>query len=143
MIFPAGRIAAATESALNAVFGGSERGVVDELCFLIEEGALADAYGWPEIVHAEREYPVPRGRIDLMLFHVDGSATVIECKASRSARDVLPAIGQVMSYGVQVGYSRTRKYVRSAIASRASGAALRPLQPLFKRCGIDPTLSGA
>lgn len=140
--FTRNQVASATERALSAVFGGPEIGVTEELLFMIEEGVLADSYGWPEIIQVEQEFPVPRGRVDLLLLHVDGSATVIECKASRSARDILPAVGQVMSYGVQLGYSRTLTSIRLAIASRASAIELRPIRPVLQQCRIEPVFCG-
>jgi hypothetical protein len=131
-----------TADCLRAVFGGPETGVVEEILFLLEHGDLAEAYGWPEIIRCEREFPVPRGRVDMMLFHADGSGTVVECKAANTARDLLPGIGQLMAYGVQVGYSRTLTKVRLALASRAPLSELRAIKPVLKACGIEPIFCG-
>jgi hypothetical protein len=129
-------------AALTEVFGGGEGGVVNELLFLIGQGELAALYGWPDIVSFQTEFPVPRGRIDLILFHVDGSATIIECKSGSAARDILPAVGQVMAYGVQVGYSRVLRKIRLAVASRASGRDLASVAPVLRACGIEPMFCG-
>lgn len=127
---------------LHEAFGGPESGVTRELLFQIEQGVLAEAYGWPPIISAVAEFPVPRGRIDLMLFHADGTGTVVECKASRNPRDLLPAVGQVMSYAVQVGYGRSLKGIRKAIASRATAADLAPIREVYRQCGIEPMFCG-
>lgn len=126
----------------DSFFGGNEKGVVQEVLAQIDMGVIPAAYGWPEIIRVEREFPVPRGRIDILLFHIDGSLTAIECKASDKARDVLPAIGQVMAYGLMLGYSRTASEIRLAIASRARAADLRPYRQLFRSTGIEPIFTG-
>jgi hypothetical protein len=61
----------------------------------------------PTVLHAEFEFPVPRGRVDMVAFHSDGSATVCEIKdGSRGFQHALSGIGQVLSYGLQVALSR-------------------------------------
>lgn len=128
--------------ALKEAFGGRERGVVLELLFLIDQGVLAEQYGWPEIASVTVECQLPHGRADIVLGHADGSATVIECKASRSARDILPAVGQVMAYGIQVSSAYSFNNVRLAIASRVSGADLGCSGRVMKACGIQPVFCG-
>jgi len=61
---------------------------------------------WPQIVNWEKEFPVPRGRADFVLFHLDGSITVVEVKrGDRPLMELMAGIGQVTSYATQVGYS--------------------------------------
>lgn len=137
-----GMLIKSVSSALHDAFGGAEVGVTRELLFQIDQGSLAASYGWPPIISAVTEFPIPRGRIDLMLFHADGSGTVVECKASRNPRDLLPAVGQVMSYAVQVGYGRSLTGIRKAIASRATAFDLRHIREVYRQCGIEPMFCG-
>jgi hypothetical protein len=61
----------------------------------------------PEIIRWEPEFPVPRGRVDYVIFHIDGSVTVCEVKdGGRGLQNVLAGIGQVLSYAAQVGMAR-------------------------------------
>ena len=127
---------------LDGYFGGDESGVVAEVLFMLEAGILAEAYGWPPVIRYEREFNVPAGRIDVMLFHNDGSGTVIECKVTNEPRLLLPAIGQLMSYGVKVGYSRVLTKTRLALASRASAAELGPIKDVMRAARIEPIFTG-
>lgn len=132
----------AIERILSETFGGPETGVVNEIIFHYEMGVLEESYGWPPIIRFEQEFTVPRGRVDIMLFHADGSGTVIECKATRDPRELLPAVGQVLSYAVQVGYGRSLRSIRKVIASRASAADLVPIRDVYRQCGIEPMFCG-
>lgn len=61
----------------------------------------------PPVIHFEMEFPVPRGRVDALVIHDDGSATVCEIKdGTQGMQSVLAGIGQVIAYAVQVGMSR-------------------------------------
>lgn len=135
-------IQAQVKALLDDVFGGPETGVIREILFSIDNGTLAPGYGWPEIIDVRQEFPVPGGRIDLLLFHIDGSATVIEAKATDSARELMAGVGQLMGYGVQVGYSRTLTKVRLALASRVPTSELRKVRPILRACGIEPMFCG-
>lgn len=128
--------------ALDEKFGGSEDGVIREVLHWLNEGEFAAMYGLPPVLRHETEFPIPRGRVDLVLFHADGSGTVIACKAGRTPADILPAVGEVMSQGVAIGCSGVFNKVRLAIASRASAADLKPIAPVLKRCGIEPIFCG-
>ena len=74
--------------------------------------------------HAEFEFPVPRGRVDLVVFHWDGGITVCEVKdGSRGMQSVLAGIGQVMAYALQLGMGQGAvSYINKAL--------------LFSRCAI-------
>lgn len=100
----------------------AEAGVCQLVELLLQEGKFAEAAGLPEVLHWEREYHLPRGRADFVLFHADGTATVVEVKkASDEARKVFGAIGQGMSYAVQLGYSRFLKGIRVVVAADMTG----------------------
>lgn len=59
-----------------------------------------------QIIRAEAEFPVRRGRVDFFLVHDDGSASVCELKDGRNGlQSVLAGISQVICYSVQVGMS--------------------------------------
>lgn len=61
----------------------------------------------PEIIEAFAEYPVPRGRIDYLLIHADGSITVCELKdGAKGKQHVLSGLGQCIAYAVQIGMAR-------------------------------------
>jgi hypothetical protein len=61
----------------------------------------------PEIIEAYAEYHVPRGRIDYLLIHADGSLTVCELKdGSKGKQHVLSGLGQCISYAIQIGMAR-------------------------------------
>lgn len=61
----------------------------------------------PEIIEAFSEYPVPRGRIDYMLVHADGSITVCELKdGAKGKQHVLSGLGQCIAYAIQIGMAR-------------------------------------
>ena len=58
----------------------------------------------PEIIEAHAEFPVPRGRVDYLLIHADGSVTVCELKDGRKGRQhVLSGLGQCIAYSIQIG----------------------------------------
>jgi len=118
--------------------GAGEKAVVNWVIVQIELGIFAQCYDWPEIARIEFEFPVPRGRVDIVLFHIDGSITAIECKGGSTWADVAPAIGQVMAYGVMLGYSRTASKIRLAVASHASSETLKPYRSVFRKAGIEP-----
>ncbi|MEQ6329198.1 hypothetical protein VLF92_12845 [Pseudomonas chengduensis] len=101
----------------------AEAGVCQLVQVLLEQGQFAEAAGLPAILHWEREYPLPRGRADFVLFHEDGSITALEVKkAGDEHRAILGAIGQVISYGVQLGYARLPMAIRLMVAADMTGA---------------------
>lgn len=61
----------------------------------------------PEIIEAFPEYPVPRGRVDYMLVHADGSVTVCELKdGAKGKQHVLSGLGQCIGYAIQIGMAK-------------------------------------
>ncbi|UIF90868.1 hypothetical protein [Cupriavidus sp. UYPR2.512] len=85
-------------------------------CAFVDEGI-------PEFSVAEREFPLPRGRADLALFHDDGTATVVEAKdGGCGVRDVVAGIGQVVCYATQMGMSTgAPKKVRKVLMFSSTG----------------------
>ena len=73
--------------------------------------------GLPDFSFVEFEFPLMKGRADVVVFHQDGGATVIEAKDGMAGRrSVLGGIGQVVSYAYQLGASRAApKYVQKML----------------------------
>ncbi len=102
-------------------FKRGEAGVSQLVTVLLDQGVFGEAAGLPEVLHYEREFPLPRGRADFVLFHADGTATVLEAKRGGDTRLVLTAIGQAMSYAAQLGYGRSLKGVRVMVTADMTG----------------------
>ena len=107
--------------AAKGRFKDGEAGVSQLVAIMLDEDVFAEAAGLPPILHYSREFPLPRGRPDFVLFHADGTATVLEVKKAASDRLVLAAVGQAMSYAVQLGYSRSLLAVRVMVAADMTG----------------------
>lgn len=98
--------------------GEGEAAVIQVLKNLIlQAGQLEKTLNLPRIVWFEFEYPLPRGRADLVLFHHDGSITVVEAKQRLGLRDLLTGVGQLMSYSVQIGFSKTSHTIRKILVA--------------------------
>lgn len=109
--------------ASGGSFRRAEAGVCQLIEMLLQRGVFATAAGLPAVLHWEREYPLPRGRVDFVLFHEDGSITALEVKkAGDEQRAIHGAIGQVMSYAVQLGYARLPTAIRMMVAADIAGA---------------------
>ncbi|MCO7556186.1 PDDEXK family nuclease [Metapseudomonas otitidis] len=119
-----GRVSALSQLIANGGrFRSAEAGVCQLVELLLQQGVFAHAAELPAVLHWEREYPLPRGRADFVLFHADGSITVLEVKkAGDELRAIRGAIGQVMSYAVQVGYARLPTAIRMMVAADVPGA---------------------
>jgi hypothetical protein len=62
------------------------------------------------------------GRADVVIFHVDGSATVIEAKdGKRGYGHVMSGLGQVGLYATQLALTRTLKSVRRCLLWGSTG----------------------
>lgn len=101
--------------------GRGESAVVQLLKNTIENGRLAELWGLPEILWCEFEFPLPRGRIDLVLFHSDGTISVVEAKDALDERSVVAGIGQLSMYAVQIGYSKTASGIRKILTVPVEG----------------------
>jgi hypothetical protein len=84
-----------------------ERAVVNQLLHFIRHpsdlvGTNALPFDGKDTIHLE--FTVRYGRADMVAFHSDGSASVIEVKdGSTGLRSVVAGIGQVSSYACQLG----------------------------------------
>jgi RecB family endonuclease NucS len=98
----------------------NESGLMRILKTLAQTNKLCEALDIPEGV-IQFEFPVPRGRADIVVFHNDGTVSAIEVKGFRDLRGVLDGIGQVIMYSVQLGYSKTTKGIRKILIAPYSG----------------------
>ena len=86
-------------------FVGSEKDIEQHLFDNIHE--VISNCGLPEIARVEQQYTInlKHGRMiaDIMIWHTDGTGTVIEVKKSQSQRTtILMAISQLLLYGIMI-----------------------------------------
>lgn len=65
---------------------------------------IAKDAGWGDVLRCENEFRIPciggYAVVDIMVWHTDGSGTIIECKKSHKDRtSELAGIGQLLFYG--------------------------------------------
>lgn len=97
---------------------------------------LERALDLPPIDIARFEFPLPCGRADLVLFHNDGTVTVIELKGPGDDRKILAGIGQVTMYAVQIGYARTARCIRKILAAPVKGEDSEHLAEACAAAGV-------
>ena len=85
-----------------------------DIMFFDEGSALRKAIS-PHADRLFREVQLPCGRVDRVITHKDGSATVVEVKQRGSRRDIAQAIGQVLVYSGAIKSSGNYTDVRPAI----------------------------
>jgi len=95
-------------------------------------GSLATAWGLPPVTQWAFEHPVDGGRIDVVLAHEDGSATLVEAKGDIEACEIARGIGQLHYYAVVFG-----RPARLVLCSSAPvGKAFRAIQACA-RAGVQ------
>lgn len=116
----------------------NEAGVFDIMKFLLEhsKGGLEKAWDLPEVVKYVFEFPLPVGRADLVMFHIDGSISVVEFKNAGSNREILSGIGQLLMYAVQLGYSRVATTIRKILTAPVVGAGNSLLLETCEKAGV-------
>lgn len=121
----------------NGYYRTGEAGAVQVIKLLLSvEGAIEDAFDLPKVVLAENEFRLPRGIADFVFFHVDGSASVLEVKDVGGDRDVLAGVGQLMSYAVQLGYSRTIPVIRRILVVPVKGKDATHFDEVCRLAGV-------
>lgn len=100
-------------------FVGSESDITDYIVESIQE--IADGCKWSEIDFVKREISLPSGttknnRCDLLLWHKDGTGTLIEVKKYKDDNYMVGAIGQVLMYA-ELCLIKYGNYPRIVIAS--------------------------
>lgn len=79
-----------TEAAMTAV-----------IKFWLKMGVLHSVLQLPAIARYCFEFALDGSRLDLVLFHADRSATLIELKGETTVRGIVPGIGQLLVYGIK------------------------------------------
>ena len=119
-------------------YESDESGVMRMLREFLDHHKFADVYELPPVLHFEQEYSLTRGRCDFVVFHSDGSVTVVEAKGSRELRNAAGGIGQLLSYTIQIGMARPGAVVRGLlVAPVAPGTEeARLLDEACRRAGM-------
>lgn len=76
----------------------TEEASVKVLRLHLFSGNLHRVLGTPRVTGHRFEFPVPGGRIDLLLFHADGSVSIVEAKAAGPVGLIAAGIGQLALY---------------------------------------------
>lgn len=89
-------------------FHGSERDFEAHVADNLDD--ISKHCGWGEISHFKQQFTLKMGNerqcVDIMIWHKDGTGTLIECKTGKTNRhDVLTAMGQAMFYGTNIKYA--------------------------------------
>lgn len=104
-----------------------ESGVMRLIKIWLSVNKLEDILQVPTIAHHEFEFSLPKGRVDLILFHLDGSISVVEAKATSDYEKICKAIGQLMFYATQIGFQRPCPPIRKIIIAPAVGKDVQTL----------------
>lgn len=106
----------------------NEDAAILQLKLHLVAGMLPIVLGVPAIRRARFEFTIGCGRADLVLFHADGSASLVEAKGDESIRDVVAGIGQLLLYDTQWTRSRpkTLRKILCAPVDGEKGAAILP-----------------
>lgn len=99
-------------------FAGTENDIVLHILDNIDEMSIA--FGWGEVERCRTEVtinsPSGKGRIDILIWHKDGTGTIIEAKKYRDDNYLVSSIGQVLLYA-ELCSLRFSNYPRIVIAS--------------------------
>lgn len=99
-----------------------ESAVVKASRFFMARGWFSKFIPHTEYDKVVFEYGLGRGRADIVIFHLDGSITVVEAKdGDQGVRSVLGGIGQVGYYAAQLGARNTGMKVRRALLWTSTG----------------------
>lgn len=90
----------------------NESAVVEILRLFEACGHLGKALRVPRVERARFEYWAGAGRVDLLLYHTDGSLTVVEAKDSSCSREIVAGIGQVLFYESMIRKSNPGQKLR-------------------------------
>lgn len=113
-----------------------EAGACAILRLLLCTEKLAEVWELPAIVRWEQEFAFPRGRADFVLFHIDGSVSIVEVKPAGSDRDVLCGIGQLSLYAMQAGFGLRNTEIRRVLALADSFSRNKHNEEACKLAGV-------
>lgn len=110
--------------ALEEIPGGLESDLVRLFMESFESGIMEDRIPLRSTDTVIREMSVRYGRADIVVFHVDGTASVIEAKdGTKGYNHVVSGIGQAALYAVQIGQSKgALKMVRKCLMWTSAGS---------------------
>lgn len=124
-------------------FIGRERDL--EMHILENIHDIAAECGWGEICKVKQQFTVRLVGyhivIDIMLWHPDGSGTLIECKTNNTNRnDLLTGIGQVLFYGTNLPLrlgTMPRLVIASPVISPFVRATIKEFGLPISLLGVD------
>jgi hypothetical protein len=120
-----GRIEAEYQAILSGKPAhGVERDIVQLFRESVSIGGFEDRLPMSAHDTVVYEMALKFGRADIVVFHVDGSASVIEVKdGTKGYNHVVSGIGQAALYGAQLGMSKgTLKTVRKCLLWTSTGS---------------------
>lgn len=112
-----------------SVMENNERAITLMLKLSLACGDLAYMLGLPAISGHRFEFSVKGGRIDLLLFHTDGSASIVEAKAEDRPVVIAAGIGQLCMYAAALP-AKLHAVQQPALIRRVLCAHLPP-----EKCG--------
>ncbi|HOW46158.1 MAG TPA: hypothetical protein P5305_04065 [Rubrivivax sp.] len=134
--------------AFDLLAGAAERNDERAIVMLFQSLAAAGALGEdrlpidPVVDTVVYWVNLPHGQADIVAFHADGAASVIEVKdGDAGARSVLAGIGQVGYYAIQLGMARARlKEIRRALLWTSTGSAEQDarIEMACEQAGVVP-----
>jgi len=103
---------------------------------MLRTGRLAEAFGLPDIECAEFGFTLPRGRADLVLCHVDKSATVVKLMGPGGKRHLSAAIPRLICQAVKVRKLYAAQGFHMVLAAMVAGSTNRDIADLCQMSGV-------
>lgn len=114
-----------------------ELGAVTIIARMLATEQLAMAWGLPEITNWQNEFRFPKGIADFVLFHRDGTVSIVEVKDAGCDRDILAGIGQLSLYAMQAGWGLRGQRVRRILTAPVAAAASQHLADACRLAGVQ------
>lgn len=118
-----------------------EAAATEMLRLMLQFGQLEKAWKLPRISRYRFEFSVNGGRIDLLLFHVDGGISIVETKASHSMSGMAAGIGQLCVYASLIrdalGENFSPAYVRRILAASIEPEKSLTIMEACKMAGVE------
>lgn len=117
-----------------------EKAISDLIRIHLIFGHLEGLLGVAKIIRHRFEFSVNCGRIDLVLFHKDGGASLVEVKAGGELRSVVGGIGQLFLYEVSfrefMRKTKPLKYINKILVSPLSPEKSLPVMMACESAGV-------
>jgi hypothetical protein len=117
-------------------FPSSKVAALSLVKLFLRTGRLEEAFDLPKIDSAEFGFALPRGRADLVLLHVERSATVVKLKGPGGRRHLSAGIPQVICQAAQIRKLYDVRGVRTVLAATVAGEPNRDIASLCHLCGV-------